>query len=192
MPIIRGFFQLGTSFSDYFVPAPGYPRLPFEVPGPGGDQSFSVPRIQGHRRSTDGQITHAAVYDGEGDDGQCLMMWRLVPPFTPVGSDYPSHHSVVTLAYPVQLELNNTGLGGKSARIIEVGECFGAVDQQPLVARSRLAVSDGTLVLVYEPTLKREGQPYDGAATPAPGPSRVSITIPGPRPQSTPTPARHS
>jgi hypothetical protein len=65
-----------------------------------------------------------------------------------LGNDYPSHHSVVTLAYSVQLELNNTGLGGRSTLQIAVGEHFGSVDQQPLVARSRLAVSDGTLVPV--------------------------------------------
>jgi hypothetical protein len=78
--------------------------------------------------------------------------------YTQVGNDYLSHHSVVALSYPVQLELNNIGLGGRSAKIIEVGQCFGAVDQQPLVARVGLAVSDGTLV----PVLSEDGKHFIG------------------------------
>jgi hypothetical protein len=87
----------------------------------GGQSSFTVPRVTGHRGSTDGVLTHAGAYDDAGDDGHCLMMWKLLPSFTEVGSDYPSHHSVAVLVYPVLLDLNSTGRGGRSARQIEVG-----------------------------------------------------------------------
>jgi hypothetical protein len=164
MPAIRGFLRLGTSYSDHFVPAPAYAATPFEVSNV--EPSFAVPRITGHRRSSDGYLTHGAVYTSDGDDGICLMMWPWAPPHTQVGDTFPSCHCVVSFEHRLQLALNASALGEPVRMTIEAGETFGAVDQQPLRARGRLEIRDGMLA------------PVAGYAMPMP---RGPITIGAPK-----------
>ena len=143
--MISGFLRLGTSYADHFVCDPGTPPIPLTFPNGSGTPAI-IPRIRGHRRSSDGLLSHGALFADESDDPICICMWQWPPPHQTVGSDFPSVAVVVTFAQPVEFAVNASVGGHVPSLTIEIGEIFGTVDSRGMVACSRLTVRDGAIV----------------------------------------------